>query len=68
MIFIAIPRGKFPKTRKQLAKDSGNPELTNMNLPVYYADSNSRIVFTDDRKADAYAWVKKKIAMFVEAT
>jgi hypothetical protein len=67
MVFIHIPKGKFPKTRHQLAKDSGNKELLNMNLPVYYADHDSKIVFTNAGKADAYAWFKDKIAMFAEA-
>lgn len=67
MIFIYIPQGKFPKTRAQLAKDSGISSITNLKLPVFYADKDSRIAFTDINLATVYANRKGKFPSFVEA-
>jgi hypothetical protein len=67
MVFVLIPAGKFPKTRKQLAKDSGKKAVTNMSLPVFYADEDSKVIFTDLAYVDAYARSKKRKAVFVEA-
>jgi predicted dinucleotide-binding enzyme len=67
MIFIVIPSGKFPKTRKQLAKDSGNKQVMNMSLPVFYADEDSRLVYTDIKTAELIAARQGKFARFVEA-
>jgi hypothetical protein len=67
MIFVVIPKGKFPKTRMQLAKDSGKKSVLDMSLPVFYADEDSRILFTDPERASAYALSKYKGARFVAA-
>jgi hypothetical protein len=67
MIFIVIPAGKFPKTRMQLAKDSKKKLILNMSVPVFYADEDSRIVFTSPESASEYAHSKRKSARFVEA-
>jgi hypothetical protein len=67
MVFIAIPKQKYPKTRLQLAKDSGKKELTNMNKPVFYADKDSRIVFTKVDDAKEYALSHNAAPAFVEA-
>ena len=67
MIFIVIPRDRFPKTRLQLAKDSGKKEVLNAKLSVFYADENSKVIFTNPDLADAYAHAHGRIARFVEA-
>jgi len=67
MVFIIIPKGKFPKTRKQIANDSGKKGVTNMKMDIMYADEDSRIVFTDLDVLKAWCKLKKVIPLFVEA-
>jgi hypothetical protein len=67
MIFIVIPAGKFPKTRKQLAKDTGKKSLVNMELTVFYADEDSRTTFTSLDVLEAYCRLKHVTPRFVEA-
>jgi hypothetical protein len=67
MVFIVVPAGKYPKTRKQLAKDSGKKDVLNMSLPVFYTDEDSHILFTDLAHANAYALSKYRGARFIAA-
>jgi hypothetical protein len=67
MIFIVIPKGKFPKTRKHLAKDTGNKSLMIMDNPVYYADEDSRLAYPSIMMAKICAAQHGKIPRFVEA-
>jgi len=67
MVFIYIPKNKYPKVREQLAKDSGNSSVKHMDIPVFYADQNSKAVFTSISDASAYAHTKHKLSRFVEA-
>lgn len=67
MVFIVIEEGKFPKTRKQLAIDAGKKSLTNMKLPVFYADENSKMTFTSLSLLQEYCRAKKITPRFVAA-
>jgi hypothetical protein len=67
MIFVVIPAGKFPKTRKQLAKDTGKKAIMDIDTPVFYADADSRIAFTNLDTLEAFCRSKKVTPRFVEA-
>jgi hypothetical protein len=67
MIFVVIPAGKFPKTRKQLANDTGKKSLVDMSLTVFYADEDSRITFTNLDTLEAFCRSKKVTPRFIEA-
>ena len=66
MIFVVIPTGMFPKTRKQLAKDTGKKAIMDMDAPVFYADEDSRITFTNLGTLEAFCRSKKVTPRFVE--
>lgn len=66
MIFMVIPAGKFPKTRKQLAKDTGDKSLMIMDNPVFYADEDSRLAYPSIIIAKICAAKHGKTPKFVE--
>ena len=67
MIFVVIPSGMYPKTRKQLAKDTGKKSIMDMDLTIFYADEDSRITFTNLDQLEAFCRSKKVTPRFIEA-
>lgn len=64
IVFIEIPEGKAAGARKMIAQASKKKSVLNMKKPVYYADKNAAIAFTDVEEAHVYAHKKGKFATF----